>query len=185
MLPTLSPLLPRYTNAPPTLVKSAEILVASYSYSDTLDCCSWVQVSIPLFNTAFLPRTVQSALLVQGIPQCLPSDIVPPSLPCTLSSHTFARDGSLQKKKYQLMLINATRLTTCISSWHNIFPWAALNLKASLTHKCHLRHGKILPNADSRPAVKGHKLPRFGCPMFPSLGTKDCWVGECFRYWRI
>jgi len=55
----------------------------------------------------------------------------------------------------------------------------------TLTHKRHLREGKVLPDADPGPTVERHVLPRPGRPVLPPLWAKNIWVRELFRRRRI
>lgn len=57
--------------------------------------------------------------------------------------------------------------------------------KRILTGKGHLGDGKVLADADSRPAVKGHVLPRLGGPFLPSIGAEDGGVGKGIRNGRV
>lgn len=47
-----------------------------------------------------------------------------------------------------------------------------------LTDISHLGHGKVLADADPRPAVEGHIRPRLGGPVLPPLGAVDGRVGK-------
>lgn len=46
------------------------------------------------------------------------------------------------------------------------------------TRKGHLGEGKVLPDADARPAVEGHKVPGLGGPVVPAVGAEEGRVGE-------